>query len=564
MDLLQQRIYSNDYADIILPYHYTTSQNFLSFFTEYSPQIINQQYALLHVPVDVSSQYNPGEFLYSAIPNLFTLQDTISLEASGILQAQNQPALQLKGENVLIGFVDTGIAYTHPAFRDTSGNSRIVSIWDQTIPNEINPGSFGYGTEYTNDDINNALQAENPLEMVPSTDTNGHGTFMAGVAAGSSDLEADFTGVAPLAKIAVVKLKEAKQNLKDFYFHSSSSPVYQENDIMTGIEYLFRLSRDLRLPLVLCIGLGSNQGDHLGTTPLDTSLQNLSLYPGVTTVVAAGNEAGKGHHFTGNVNTSQPLSVEILVPENSDGFFVELWGNPPELFSVGFRSPVGEVIPRIPARLNESETIEFFLQETKIYLTYELVQNTSGSQLVFIRFERPTPGIWIIDVFASYQISGNFHMWLPVSGFLSPDITFITPNPYTTITTPGNTPFLITTSAYDAVDNSIFLNSSRGFTRNNLVKPDFTAPGVNLTGPDLRNGYTTKTGTSAAAALTAGSSALFIEWGKKRNPNQFYSTAEIKNFFIRGADRSLPVTYPSREWGYGTLDLYNVFATLTS
>ena len=146
MDFLQQRIYSNDYADIILPYHYTTSQNFLSFFTEYSPQIINQQYALLHVPVDERSQYNPGEFLYSAIPNLFTLQDTISLEASGILQAQNQPALQLKGENVLIGFVDTGIAYTHPAFRDPSGNSRIVSIWDQTIPNEINPGPFGYGT----------------------------------------------------------------------------------------------------------------------------------------------------------------------------------------------------------------------------------------------------------------------------------------------------------------------------------------------------------------------------------------------------------------------------------
>ena len=155
-------------------------------------------------------------------------------------------------------------------------------------------------------------------------------------------------------------------------------------------------------------------------------------------------------------------------------------------------------------------------------------------------------------------------MWLPISNFLSPDITFVTPNPYTTITTPANTPFIITTAAYDAVTKSIFLNSSRGFTRNNQVKPDFAAPGVNLTGPNLRNGYTTQTGTSASAALTAGCCALFMQWGKKRNPNQYYSTTELKNFFIRGADRSLPITYPSREWGYGTLDLYNIFTTLTS
>lgn len=564
MDILQQRIYSNDYADIILPFHYTTSQGFVDFFAKYSPQIINQQYALLHVPVDIQSQYNPGQFLYSAIPNLFTLLDTLSLEASGILQAQIQPALQLNGENILMGFIDTGISYTHPAFQTSSGTSRIVRIWDQTIPSETNAGPFGYGTEYTKEEIDKALRSDNPLEVVPSTDTNGHGTFLAGVAAGTPNLQADFTGVAPMSQIAVVKLKEAKQHLKDFYFHSSNAPVYQENDIMTAIEYLFRLSRDLNLPLVLCLGLGSNQGDHLGTTPLDISIQNLSFYPGVILVAAAGNEAGKAHHFTSNVTSSEPISVEILVPENSDGFFVELWGNPPELFSVGFRSPIGETIARIPARLNESETIEFFLQDTKIYLTYELVQNTSGSQLVFIRFERPTPGIWTIDVYAAYQITGNFHMWLPISNFLSPDITFVTPNPYTTITTPANTPFIITTAAYDAVTKSIFLNSSRGFTRNNQVKPDFAAPGVNLTGPNLRNGYTTQTGTSASAALTAGCCALFMQWGKKRNPNQYYSTTELKNFFIRGADRSLPITYPSREWGYGTLNLYNIFTTLTS
>ena len=256
--------------------------------------------------------------------------------------------------------------------------------------------------------------------------------------------------------------------------------------------------------------------------------------------------------------------MEIFVQENTAGFFLELWGQPPELFSVGFRSPVGEVIPKIPARLGKTEVVRFFLQDTVIYLNYELIQNTSGNQLIFIRFEKPTPGIWTVDVYTSNRQNGDYHIWLPITGFVQPDVTFLTPDPYTTITTPGNSTYVITTAAYDSGTKSLYTHSSRGYTRNNQVKPDIAAPGVSLTAPNLRGGYREGTGTSTAAALTAGACAQLLEWGLKQSEYLYFTGYEIKNYLIRGADRSPYLDYPNREWGFGTLNLYQVFSSLST
>ena len=109
-----------------------------------------------------------------------------------------------------------GIDYTHEAFRDSQGNSRILAIWDQTIQDGDAPEGFHYGTVYTREDINRALQADDPYSVVPSRDENGHGSAMAGVAAGSGlGNGLTYVGAAPDADIVVVKLKEAKQYLRD-------------------------------------------------------------------------------------------------------------------------------------------------------------------------------------------------------------------------------------------------------------------------------------------------------------------------------------------------------------
>ena len=168
------------------------------------------------------------------------------------------------------------------------------------------------------------------------------------------------------------------------------------------------------------------------------------------------------------------------------------------------------------------------------------------------------------DVYCNNRLNGEFHAWLPISGFLSPDVTFLSPDPFTTITTPGNSAQVITVSAYSAYSNSIFINSSRGYSRSNQVKPDFAAPGVDVTGPDLRTGYVNNSGTSASAALAAGSAALLLEWGLKERYPLYLSTYEIKNFLIRGATRRPELVYPNREWGYGSLNLYQVFSSIST
>ncbi len=562
---LQNRIYSNNFADIILPYTYTTPERFLEYFQRNYPQIINDTYAFIHVPIQENSAEDPSKFLSSVVPQLYVPLDYTSLENTGILAAQSQPFLNLTGNGVLLGFVDTGILYTHPSFQNPGKRTRIVRIWDQTIPTENGSGPFSYGTEYTQEQINLALQNEKPLSIVPSTDTNGHGTFVAGVAAGSSAPLAEFIGVAPQASIAVVKLKEAKQHLKEFYFFSGDVPVYQETDIIAAVQYLVQLSRDLSMPLVLCLALGSNQGDHAGNTPLEFSLGRTSFIPGVVSVCAAGNEGNQDHHFYGTMTQDEePVVVEINVPEHCDGFFMELWGDVPALYSVGIRSPLGESVPRIPARIGQTEVIRFLLQETVVYVTYELVQSTSGSQLILLRFRDPTPGIWNLDVYFSNASTGSFHIWLPIDGFLKEDVRFLNPDPYTTTTQPGNSTNAITPSTYNAANQSLYLYSSRGYTRTNQFKPDFAAPGVDVTGPDLRGQYTTRSGSSISTAITAGSAALLLEWGIKLRPYQYFSTYEIKNYFIRGARQMPGLTYPNREWGYGALNLYQIFTSLTN
>ena len=564
MENLRDVILSDEYLDFIFPYYNGIEQDF----SEYGIQFFNSHLVMIHSRRPSGNLMNyleTDELRYTTLPKLYSLLNLVSLEASGILTVQNQPALDLKGRNVIVGFIDTGIDYTHPAFLTSDKRTRILALWDQTIQTGQPPFDLSYGSAYFEEDINQALASSNPLEVVPSNDEIGHGTALAGIACGSAVPEQDFSGAAPLSQIAVVKLKPAKQYLREIFYHTSNEPVFQETDIMMAIRFFTLLAREQKKPLVLCLGLGTNQGAHSGRSYLAKMFTELSNYWGVHPVVAAGNEAGKAHHFFSYAPMPQDyIPVELSVPANSSGFTLELWGDSPEIYEVGFESPLGEVISRIPSRVNFRETLDFILEDTKIFLSSSVIQNVSGEQFIFMRFSDPTPGIWKIRVYARNQNRGSFHLWLPVSGFLSPDVIFLRPNPDTTITDPATSPYVITTSAYSAYNNSLFLNSSRGFTRLEKIKPDLTAPGVNVSAPSFQNTYTTITGTSAACALTAGACALLVEWGQKRTPPKIFNTAELTALLIRGARRSEDRIYPNQEWGFGILDIYQIFQTFAS
>lgn len=553
-------------------------------------------YSIIYFPSEHTLPISLEKYPYYSIPKLFTLLDTSALDASGIFPVFNQPSLGQKGRGTLLGFIDTGIDYRSPVFQKKDGRTRILGIWDQTLPRPLtvspspetvisDSSAFDflqYGIHFGEEQINKALASSDPLSVVPSKDSLGHGTFLAGVAAGSPLVSQDFTGAAPEASLAVVKLKPAKAYLREFFCITEGAHAYQENDIILGIRYLSEVARFYKMPLVICLGLGTNLGSHGGTSPLSLALSSISQSIGACTVIAAGNESGLGHHYAGSVSSaSEPDEVEIRVAEEENGFVAELWASTPETYTVGFISPSGETINRIPLTLSSNATISFLLEPTVISVSYRPHELSSGKQLVFMRFLDPSPGIWRIQVYSSLLLDGNYHIWLPAETFISPNTVFLRPNPSTTITSPGNTPQPLTIGAYNHEAGNIYIHSGRGYTLDGRIKPDIAAPGVQIYGPGVIpdaayrafNGMDSaeassevpmvrKTGTSVAAAITAGAVANLLSWGIVEGNDPAMSEAAIRSYLVRGASRSKAFTYPNPEWGYGTLNLYNTFLQL--
>lgn len=567
-----------DYADFIIRHNNETLEQLYEKLDTPCIQYISREYAVAYAPLEQILPLTIERHSYPSIPKLFTLLDTTSMDASGILAVSNQPSLYTGGRGVIVGIIDTGIEYRNPIFRNADGTTRILGIWDQSIPG---PGfslpstrmefPFLYGTYYTESEINEALASDDPLSLVPSADTDGHGTFLAGIAGGGPTENQDFIGAAPECSFVIVKLKDAKQYLRDFYLIREDAPAYQENDIMAGILFLTVMASEFRMPLVVYSGTGTNQGSHDGSSPLSRIFQLLGTYQGVGAACAAGNEVGFRQHFLGHITANMEYEdVEVRAAPGETGFTMELWATPPELYTVGFVSPTGEVVQRIPIILGNETLVTFSLEETVITVNYRLGLETEG-QLIFMRFFAPTPGIWRIRVYNSLFINGIYHIWLPIHGFIQEDTIFLQADPYTTIVDPGNAPLPVTVSTYNHLDGSLYIHSSRGYSRSNLIKPDIAAPGVDVYGPGLSitdsNGETRypmvrKTGSSVAAAHVTGAIANLLSWGVLGGHDPGINIRSIKSYLIQGARRNPGYTYPNREFGYGTLDLYQSFLSL--
>ncbi|MCD7765020.1 MAG: S8 family serine peptidase [Lachnospiraceae bacterium] len=279
-------------------------------------QPVNEQYTIIYAPLS-DHLSTVEEIGYSSVPKVFTEINVVSLEAAGILSVRIQPFLELSGKGVLIGFLDSGIDCTHPAFRHADGTTRIVRLWDQDDTTGVPPEGILYGSEYTEEDINRALFGgtgtadaflsgsgeaadRGAAPWIPGTDPTGHGTAVAGIACGSVDAGEGFTGAAPESAIAFVRLKPAKQYLRDYFRIPEDAVAYQENDLMVGVRYLLDCARNLKMPLVICLSLGTSQGGHTGNTPLENVLESASEVPGVCAVAGTGNETGLAHHIPGS------------------------------------------------------------------------------------------------------------------------------------------------------------------------------------------------------------------------------------------------------------------------
>ena len=566
---------SEDFADFIAPY-FTTPEEFIRSQGTDCIDFVNSTLAVVYVPLSTVTPSTYTSYTYSAVPKLYSLLDVTSMDAAGITAAGELPVLNNQGAGVIVGFVDTGINYTDSLFRNVDGSTRIIGIWDQTnnsdnsnnIENEtakpISAFSALYGTQYTAEEINLALNSDNPASIVPTRDENGHGTFLASIAAGNRDERAGFSGAAPQASIAMVKLKPAKQYLRDFYLIQDGAEAYQENDIMMGVSYLYFLARKYSMPLVVCIPLGTNIGSHMGMSRLGQYLNQVSLSNGSAVITAAGNETGARHHFRAVMDAStDEVTAELRVGEREAGFSMELWAENMGVYTVGFISPTGEVAREISVPLRGENTVSFLLEQTQITVYTQIADVSAGSQFIFMRFENPMSGIWRILIRNSLDIRETFHIWLPVRGFITDETYFLRPDPDTIITDPGNARYPITVTAYDHTKNSIYIHASRGYSLSGRIKPDLAAPGVNILGASVSGRRLTRmSGTSVSAAHLAGAAAILLNWGDLNANYPYLNTPVLKSIFVRGAQRNPALTYPNREFGYGTLNLYEAFLHL--
>ena len=566
---------SEDFADFIAPY-FTTPEEFIRSQGTDCIDFVNSTLAVVYVPLSTVTPSTYTSYTYSAVPKLYSLLDVTSMDAAGITPAGELPVLNNQGAGVIVGFVDTGINYTDSLFRNVDGSTRIIGIWDQTnnsdnsnnIENEtakpFSAFSALYGTQYTAEEINLALNSDNPASIVPTRDENGHGTFLASIAAGNRDERAGFSGAAPQASIAMVKLKPAKQYLRDFYLIRDGADAYQENDIMMGVSYLYFLARKYSMPLVVCIPLGTNMGSHMGMSRLGQYLNQVSLSNGSAVITAAGNETGARHHFRAVMDAdTDEVTAELRVGEREAGFSMELWAENMGAYTVGFISPTGEVAREISVPLRGENTVSFLLEQTQITVYTQIADVSAGSQFIFMRFENPMSGIWRILIRNSLDIRETFHIWLPVRGFISDETYFLRPDPDTIITDPGNARYPITVTAYDHTKNSIYIHASRGYSLSGRIKPDLAAPGVNILGASVSGRRLTRmSGTSVSAAHLAGAAAILLNWGVLNANYPYLNTPVLKSIFVRGAQRNPALTYPNREFGYGTLNLYEAFLHL--
>lgn len=565
-----EAIISNEYIDYITDY--VVADDRLNGETlDYCFLPVNEQFRINYVNRSQLPGISVSSYYYYGIPKLYGLSqqefNTLNLTETEIYQVQ-QPPLELTGRQVLIGFVDTGIRYTEDVFRDEFGDSRIVAIWDQSleIP-ERAPEGFFYGSEFLQADINEALAADDPRDVVPSWDENGHGSRMAAVAAGTNLGENTFIGAAPDADILVVKLKQAKEYLRDYYLINEEAFAFQENDIMLACRYLLQYARVFERPLVIVLGVGTNLGDHAGNSPLGKYLSDLNRQRNVAVVVAGGNEGNTSHHHLGNLRRrdeemleEQPAieNVEIRVGAGERGFVCELWGSSPDVFEIGIVSPGGERIPRISFNYQEGLSYNFVYERTQIDIDIVLVEEFSSQELIFMRFRDPTPGVWTIVVYHQGVLNnGVFHVWLPIQQFLSAETYFLTPNPYTTITEPGMAQEVFTVGAYNSESSAFAFFSGRGNNRVGYPKPALVAPGINVYTP-----FGVSTGSSIAAAFVAGAVADFMQWAVIEENAPLISGVGIRGYFVQGAERDPEVRYPNREWGYGRLNLNGVFVGL--
>lgn len=521
--------YSNDYIELIIRYSIDTidilNENNISYCIVESGDLI---VAYLNEN-DFRLLSNMTQFLTENDTELFGLMSEELNVAAGISRVQ-RPPLDLRGRDVVVGFIDTGINYDNPEFLYENGDNRIHCIWDMTVENEKSE-NVCFGRVYTNEELTN--------RTATTRDNLGHGTAMAIQACGN-------TGAAPESIIIAVKLKQAKDYMYEEQFVDRNVPAYSTSDIILGIDFIISEAKRINKPLVLVLGIGTNEGGHDGSSVFERYLSRLGEISGTIVVVPTGNEAIARHHTNVMLdNDNSYYDIEINVAENVRGFNMWIWNTILDKVEVSIISPLGETINRITAVNNFSNEYTLFQTNTRVKVTYSLPVFQTVDQRTTLRFTTPLAGVWKVRVYGS-TLYGGINAWLPISQFIGGDVVFTSSDSNLTVTVPATADNVMVVGGFSPSDNSVLAQSGRGPTRRGELRPYFVSP-------------TNNNSTSIAASVAAGAAALLLQWGIINGNMYSINSITATALIINGAVQSPGEIYPNNILGFGRLDLYNVF-----
>ena len=513
----------------------------LSFLAKLYPQIevsmLLENFALLRLPPSLIPTVSAlPQILYIEMPHYISFEILSGKRSSCITQV-TLPPLSLTGNGVLVGFVDSGIDLTHPDFQDSNGNSRVLFLWDQTR-DEYPPDGYLFGTEYNNEQINEALWMGKTL----SKDESGHGTAAAGIACGNGNASnGRYRGIAPEAELIVVKMRKNKG-------------LYpRTTELLSGIDYCIKKALNFNRPLVLNISFGNNYGSHTGNSLSELYLNRVSLLGRISIIAAAGNEGASPVHTSGVLD--QTVNVDFSISERQTSLNMQLWKDYADDVRIKLRAPSGT---EYTLSGNFGTNIET-LDQTRIAFYNSAPSPFQRLQEYYFEFFPIadnfylTSGVWSLIIEPISIKNGSFEMWLPSASSLNGATRFLSPDPYNTLTIPSSSNSVITVGAYDAKTNTPADFSGRGAASmpNLLTKPDLVAPGVSIIVPSFPGGYQTVSGTSFAAPFVAGSAALLMEWGIVKRNNLFLYGEQLKTWLIAGAKElpGYPIPNPRTGWG---------------
>lgn len=518
-------------------------------------EILSANYAIATLTLDkIPLLLDYTEVEHIETPKTIVLNDlSEDLRKSCITNVHSSSEFNLSGSGTLIAILDSGIDYTHPDFINEDGTSRILYMWDQTIPGNP-PEGFNHGSEYTNAQLNEALKNPNPYSIVPQTDDVGHGTAVAGVAAGNGRSSGGQNmGVAPQASLIIVKLGE-----KGFPSFAKTT------ELMRALKYVISKAQELTMPLAINISYGTNDGPHNGQSLFERYINNMADIWKISIIVAAGNEGGACHHYAGKISSRETQDVTFFYAGKYPSFFVTLWKNFVDSFSVELILPGGQSTGEV---LYHELVHTHRIDNTSVFISYGQPRFYNAFQEIFFQINAlsgmPPNGVFTIRIRSSQIIDGAYNIYLPTIEEVTSATGFSSPNQDVTITIPATAQNVISVGGYDSSLNIMSNFSGRGNTLNVIIaKPDLVAPAVNVTSTKINGGYGTFTGTSIAAPFVTGSVALMMQWGIVQGHDLFLYGERVKSYLKNGAQRDDNLSYPNNSWGYGTLCLFNTLSQL--